>query len=180
VPWAQAASCVDEIRGCVCVSLYGQHGSNLRPAKRKCTKSSRNLVHLRVLGQFQERSKRWGGRLLQHSESACSTKRSWMLPQQRDGTDTLGAVVPRCCREGPPHVSVDSSRGSQHSLFLPLCVGGLVHMLILNWGCGGISALSLDPSALVLPWSGSSGSHCNTDLAQPWSGLLGRSHFHPP
>ena len=76
------------------------------------------------------------------------------------------------------------------AFFVPLCVGGLVHTLILacvcglvharilEWGCGGIPALLLGPSA-VLPWSGRSDSlqhRCSAALVR----ATGRSHFHAP
>jgi hypothetical protein len=140
------------------MSCFGPAGvSNSRLAKRKCTKRSRNLVHLGVLGHFLERERSWRG-------GDCTPQRVGLLHETEldtaaaaGGNRHAGSRGTHVLPPSPPHVSVDRRVGSQHSLFGPICVGGLVHTLILEWGCGGIPALLLDPSA-VLPWSGRSGS----------------------
>jgi hypothetical protein len=112
-----------------------------------------------------------GRPLLNKSASACSTRRSWMLPQaggnRHAGSRGTQVVVAEALALVRRSSCEDPSSLLNPSVLRP----GLTHVFPLAWGCGGIQQHCCDLSA-VLPWSGRSGSHCPTDLAQPWSGLL--------
>ena len=90
------------------MSCFGPAGvSNSRLAKRKCTKRSRNLVHLGVLGHFLERERSWRG-------GDCTPQRVGLLREteldaaaaaggnRHAGSRGIQVLPPR-----PPHVSVD-------------------------------------------------------------------------
>jgi hypothetical protein len=141
------------------MSCFGPAGvSNSRLAKRKCTKRSRNLVHLGVLGHFLERERSWRG-------GDCTPQRVGLLHEteldaaaaaggnRHAGSRGIQVLPPR-----PPHVSVDRRLRIPAAFLDPSVLRpGLTHVFTLAWGCGGIPAVLIDPSA-VLPWSGRSGS----------------------